>query len=273
MQYPTRTAGGGPDKFHKSIMSNTSFSNTTLEQMLELNPALAQCNIRVHKESQQGSTIDVIRLVTGLSSAHAGQALSRLDSKLITRCDQLRINGKGKITPVADAPTLIEIIWELPGKVAKKFRRQSAHLVARYLRADRTLIDEIEARYERVPVKFQAFMQAHVKRPEESPLSDEEAARILKRKRDDLERAEIDAKLRKYAIEEQEQGFKSLELDAVHKSRMEDLGGERVLARTRLAANPEIQRLMSSDAHIQSVFNDYLKQSMILLTCDRGKDA
>jgi hypothetical protein len=113
-------------------MRDTSWSDVTLDQLLELNPALAQCNIRVDKESQQGSTIDVIRLVTGSDVKRASENMSRLSSELTARCGQLRINGKGRITPVADAPTLIEIIWELPGKAAKSFRRQSAHLVARY---------------------------------------------------------------------------------------------------------------------------------------------
>jgi hypothetical protein len=36
-----------------------------------------------------------------------------------------------------------------------------------------------------------------------------------------------------------------------------------------LVANPEIALLIKSDAHIQSVFNDYLKQSMLFLTYDR----
>ena len=114
--------------------------------------------------------IDVIQLMSGKSSNHAGEAFRRLGPDLVARCERLRIHGKGKLTPVADATTLLEIIWELPGKAAKAFRRQSAHVIARYLGADRTLIDDIEARYERVPVATQAFMQAHVERPEVAPL-------------------------------------------------------------------------------------------------------
>jgi hypothetical protein len=144
----------------------SDMSEFTLDQLVELNPAFAQCRIRVDVETQKGSAIDVICLVTGQQAKHACQTFGRLDEKFTTNCGNLRINGKGKLTPVGDGPTLIKIIWELPGKVAMAFRRQSAHLVARYLGADRSLIDEIEARYERVPVSAQAFMQAHVKRPE-----------------------------------------------------------------------------------------------------------
>jgi hypothetical protein len=232
-------------------MSDRPLSDATLDQLLELNPALAQCNMRVDNETQKGSVFDVIALVSGKNSNDSNKVYQRLDLEFKSKCLKLRINGKGKRTPVADAPTLIEIIWELPGKAAKAFRRQSAHLVARYLGADRTLIDEIEARYERVPAAAQTFFQAHAERPEVLPLSDDEHQRVLKRKRDDLELAELDARVK--------------ELDASHKNRMEELDGARVLARTRLVSNPEIQRMMSSDAHIQSVFNDYLKQSMMSL--------
>ena len=73
-------------------------------------------SIRVDKATQQASVIDLIRMITGGSSNHAGQQLSRLGHELNTKIDQLRINGKGRETPVADAKTCVEIIWCLPGK-------------------------------------------------------------------------------------------------------------------------------------------------------------
>jgi hypothetical protein len=166
-------------------MSNVPLSEATLDQLLQLNPALAQYSIRVDKETQQGSVIDVIRLVTGSDVKRASEGLCRMPAELSAKCGQLRINGKGKLTPVADGPTLIQIVWELPGRAAKSFRRQSAHLVARYVGADRTLIAEIEARYERVPAEAQEFMQAHVERPVVVSLSGDERERVMKRKRDD----------------------------------------------------------------------------------------
>ena len=36
---------------------------------------------------------------------------------------KIRINGKGRETPVADAATLIEIAWLCPGKAAVALRR------------------------------------------------------------------------------------------------------------------------------------------------------
>ena len=54
-------------------------------------------------------------------------------TELIPKCDRLKLNGKGNETPVADAATLVEIAWHLPGKKAAQFKRNSADL---------TLVDE-----------------------------------------------------------------------------------------------------------------------------------
>lgn len=62
-------------------------------------------------------------------------------------CCQLRINGKGKLTPVADAEILVEIVFLLPGKIARDFRRKRAAKVCRLLLGgDVTLVTEIEQR-------------------------------------------------------------------------------------------------------------------------------
>jgi hypothetical protein len=80
-----------------------------------------QCNIRLDKQSQNISVIDVIRLITGQDSCHAGQTLTRLgqnlvDSKSISR---IRINGNGRLSPVVDVSTMMSIIGALPGKRVK----------------------------------------------------------------------------------------------------------------------------------------------------------
>ena len=54
------------------------------------------------------------------------------------RC-RVRINGKGRLTWVADAPICIAIIWQLPGKAAKVFRGQCVHYIVRLLNGDRSL--------------------------------------------------------------------------------------------------------------------------------------
>lgn len=110
--------------------------------------------IRVDKDTKKGSVLDVIKLVLGCDSSNANTSLGRLvqanpdmGSGCTQRCTQLKINGKGKQTPVADAKTLIEIVWLLPGKKAHAFRRQSSEKVCRLLGGDLTLVSEIEARH------------------------------------------------------------------------------------------------------------------------------
>ena len=105
-------------------------------------------NIRVDAATGQGSVIDVIRLVNpNLTSSNAGNTLTQLPADLGIRYTHLQINEKGKRTPVADARALIEIVWALPGKAARDFRRASAQTVCRVLGGDLSLVDEIESRH------------------------------------------------------------------------------------------------------------------------------
>lgn len=108
-------------------------------------------NIRVDAATKKGSVIDVIRIVCPeIPSNQASTSLTRLASEyphLASSCCQLRIGGKGKLTPCADAKTLVEIVWLLPGKAAREFRRSSAQTVCRVLGGDLRLVQEIEARH------------------------------------------------------------------------------------------------------------------------------
>jgi hypothetical protein len=133
----------------------------TIDALLSENPALNRFPVKIDNATQKGCVVDVIRMITGQGSSHAGQTLKRLGPEFITKCDKLRINGKGTTAVVATAPVLVEIIWELPGKAAKAFRRQSAHMICRILGGDMTLAAEIEKRYHNTPVEVKEFMTAH----------------------------------------------------------------------------------------------------------------
>ena len=61
---------------------------------------------------------------------------------------KLRINGKGRETPVADAATLVEIARLCPSKAAVQFRRKGAETVCRMLGGDLTLVDEIQHKHD-----------------------------------------------------------------------------------------------------------------------------
>jgi hypothetical protein len=113
-----------------------------------MNLANITASIRVDLDTKKGSVIDVIRLVNpNLTSSNAGNTLTKLSSDLGIQYTQLKINGKGKLTPVADARTLVEIVWALPGKAARDFGRSSAQTVCRVLGGDLCLVAEIEHRH------------------------------------------------------------------------------------------------------------------------------
>ena len=83
-----------------------------VESVLAEAPSFDKFKIRVDKGTQKASVIDVIRMITGKKSRHAGQTLNKLPQK-VQKIVQLRINGNGRPTPCVDA--------------IKSFRRQSAH--------------------------------------------------------------------------------------------------------------------------------------------------
>lgn len=68
---------------------------------------------------KKGSVVDEIRMVLGCRSSAANTFLSplfALSQELGTLCARVKINGKGNETPVADAKTLVRIVWLLLGK-------------------------------------------------------------------------------------------------------------------------------------------------------------
>jgi hypothetical protein len=115
-----------------------------------MNLAIISASIRVDVDTQTGSVIDVIRLInSNLTSGNATNVLNNLTQSLPDISSQihvLRINGKGKFTPVANVQTIIHIIFELPGKAARDHRRRSAYQICRLLGGDITLIDQIQGR-------------------------------------------------------------------------------------------------------------------------------
>lgn len=120
---------------------------------LQQTAAINGAKIRIDNATMQGSAVDVACLVTQSDARYAGKIIRRLlheNSELGTKCPQLRINGKGRLTTVADAATLIELIFLLPGRMAKEFRRQCALTICRILGGDVSLIPEIRAQNARV---------------------------------------------------------------------------------------------------------------------------
>jgi hypothetical protein len=125
--------------------------------------------IRVDEDTKQGSVLDVARIVTGLPSNDARKYAIAAAKELGIAFPQLRINGKGRETPVADAKTLIQIVWELPGKAARAFRRQCANYICRVLGGDPSLVTEMELRAKHTPGAQKDFFMQNTEVPDIFP--------------------------------------------------------------------------------------------------------
>lgn len=114
-------------------------------------PALP--SIRIDRGTNKGSVYDTIKVVTGANSNHCVQQFIRLCEQkpdYLQKTTKIYINGAGRLTPVADAATLIELVWDLPGKPAREFCRASADKVRRLMGGDVSLVNEIEQRHSEI---------------------------------------------------------------------------------------------------------------------------
>ena len=123
-----------------------------------LTPQQILARIRYDTDSQRGSVLDVVQLVTGCAQANASRDLQRIlevHPDLRPKMKDLKFNGRGqRPTPVAPLPVLIEIAWLCPGRHAQAFRRTGARTLCRALGGDLSLIDEIKARKAKVPFEI-----------------------------------------------------------------------------------------------------------------------
>jgi hypothetical protein len=111
------------------------------------NHHLAQVNIRIDKATDQVSVIDIIQMMTGLTPKRASEVIINLSKQI--KFPKVRINGKGRLTPVADGPTLIDIISMLPGKKALRIQSVMAKQGYELKRKVTTLLQTGSATFER----------------------------------------------------------------------------------------------------------------------------
>jgi hypothetical protein len=161
-------------------------------------------SIRIDEDTRKGSTYDVIQLVTDCDKKHSSQIYNRLPEECRTNCVTLRINGKGQPTPVADAKSLILIIWELPGKKAREFRMQCADYICRVLGGDPSLVREMELRARHVPEEQRDFFMQGVQVPDVDLLELQERRLVAKR------RIDLEFKERERALVEQDERIKRM---------------------------------------------------------------
>lgn len=207
----------------------------------EMNPLFAKNVIRIDTHTQQASVIDVVKMVTAKDTKHASKYIERLPIELRQRFNHTKINNKGKKTWCADASTCVEVIFELPGKAAKEFSRQSAHYICRILGGDRTLIEETETRFERTGDSLlQFFINSSTKRPILPARTDVEESRIRQRKLEDLE------------ITERESRILQSQLDAQQ--------AQLTLQRSRVEQQLYLKSILGNDAEVVAIIDENIKQ-------------
>lgn len=165
--------------------------------------------IRVDSATQQASAIDVVRVVQQCNSSVASAYLRKLKENFPdvgSNVSRARINGEGKDTPVADAKTLVEIIFLLSGKTASEFRRQSAAKVCRLLGGDSTFVSEIE--------QLRAALESNTtKRPTPTEIETHQGMPMGFRYLDTTDRQAVAKQVVKHELERQQQALKRQRCD------------------------------------------------------------
>jgi hypothetical protein len=115
----------------------------------KIRPSMA--TIRVDLLSCRGSILDIIQAVTNHDSGNASLTFQRMlksHPSLAQKWSSIRINGVGRLTPVADVSTLIEVAMLCPGKKAEALRKSMMDVIVRLIRGDPTVAEEIVARFD-----------------------------------------------------------------------------------------------------------------------------
>lgn len=98
---------------------------------------------------RRSSVIDWIAVITGLNSKSSAQMLRRIvdndsDDKANLKLNYVQFIGQGqRMTPVAEATDMINILSKLPKKYTKTFQQERDDLMKRYLTGDTGLIPEV----------------------------------------------------------------------------------------------------------------------------------
>ena len=107
--------------------------------------------VKIDELLGEASIIDVIRLLCPEASGeYAVQMFTRILEKddrvksIESRIKNIKMNGCGRTTPVADLDTLVEVLWMLPSVASRALRRESVEAVFRAMRGGLGLRRQIE---------------------------------------------------------------------------------------------------------------------------------
>ena len=108
-------------------------------------------DIRIDAVTRQGSIIDVIKMVLGCDPSTAYSYLNRVTTRFpAIQFGKIRINGKGKLTPVADGANLIHVARCLPGKRARQYCGQVCDELADRLGVQNAVdIEQVDGKVEK----------------------------------------------------------------------------------------------------------------------------
>ena len=102
---------------------------------------------KTDEEVPRISVIDVARGITGKNAQAAAKDVSIMITRYPEVCQKLthfKFPGAGqRETHVADIPTIIEVIFLLPGQMAAQVRSEASKLFVRYLGGDLSLVQEV----------------------------------------------------------------------------------------------------------------------------------
>ena len=103
---------------------------------------------KTEEDTPRISVIDVARGVTGKNANDAAEDVRIMVARypeVKEKLLNLKFPGRGqRDTPVADLPTIIEVIFLLPGKMAAQVRSEASKLFVRYLGGDLSLVQEVQ---------------------------------------------------------------------------------------------------------------------------------
>ena len=117
--------------------------------MAELDDDSVQRVRKTAESPPRVSIIDVVAIVTGMTSNVASNTIQRLKEaypEVSSNWCNFKFPGRGqRETPVTDAEGIIQLIMLLPGRAAAIARQSAANVVVRYLGGDTSLVREIMA--------------------------------------------------------------------------------------------------------------------------------
>lgn len=101
--------------------------------------------VRWIPEKKLLSVYDIMRIVRGTDEKQCSKIFLRLSEETRQMCVRHQFEGQSNKTPVADMDTIYDMLFELPGEMAKKTRKFFARQLRRLMVGDETLIPEIHA--------------------------------------------------------------------------------------------------------------------------------